>query len=128
MRATGGPGKTKSAMIRPDPNPFRPQAPEAGPRAMCSSPERALLIPYALTGCRPDQGLAFEAHVLCCDACFEDLTLLDRAAALIGDWSLARVTLADLFYNAPSGEGGRLRYVLDSLTQADDDMDKANLA
>lgn len=96
-------------------------------RALCSGRERALLVPYALTGCRPDEGLAFEAHVLVCDACFEDLTLLDRAAALIGDWALARVTLADLFYNADCGPADRLRFVLDSVTQSED-LRKENLA
>lgn len=72
-------------------------------QAMCSDKHRALLLPYALTGCGPADGLAFEAHLLGCDACFEDLKSLDLAAALIGQPDVARVALADLFYNPLPG-------------------------
>ena len=91
------------------------------PRVMCSSRQRELLVPYALTGCRPEEALEFEAHILGCDACFDDLQLLDRAAAVIGDWSIARLTLADLFYNSPRGQGpsDRLQAMLDSIIETD---------
>lgn len=69
------------------------------PRALCSHKHRELLLPYALTGCNREQGLAFEAHMLSCDACFDDLKSLDLAAALIGDPNEAKLTLSDLFYN-----------------------------
>jgi len=92
-------------MSRPQPRKAEFPGGEQSRRSMCSKRERALLVPYALTGCRQDEGVAFEAHMLQCDACYEDLKLLDRAAALIGDWAVARLTLADLFYNAPASDG-----------------------
>ena len=91
-------------MSRPQPRKAEFPGGEQSRRSMCSKRERALLVPYALTGCRQDEGVAFEAHMLQCDACYEDLKLLDRAAALIGDWAVARLTLADLFYNAPASD------------------------
>lgn len=109
-------------MNRPEPDKAGAQRAGIHGRAMCSCKERALLVPYALTGCRPDEAVTFEAHVLECEACFEDLKLLDRAAALIGDRDVARLTLADLFYNAPPGDGpnGRLRVVFASIPQEDE--------
>ncbi len=113
-----GSGKPDEMSTMNEPEPIRDfsEAEVSGPH-LCSRRERSLLVPYALTGCRPDEGALFEAHMLQCEACFKDLKLLDRAAALIGDWSAARVALADLFYNAPPSEGpnDRLRSFLDSI-------------
>ena len=89
--------------------------------AMCNHIHRELLLPYALTGTSPSDGIDFEAHLLGCDACFADLKILDRAAAVIGDPDVARLTLADLFYNVPqsSGPNDRLRAILDSIPPSD---------
>ncbi len=104
-------------MIRPDSGKAEPRDGESARRPMCSKKERALLLPYALTGCRPDEGITFEAHLLDCDACFADLKVLDKAAVLIGDNAVARLILADLFYNAPLGSGpnDRLEALLASI-------------
>ena len=79
--------------------PNRNQSRRSHTRSFCSHKRRALLVPFALTGCTPDEALAFEAHLLECDACFEDLKSLDLAAAVIGDPEVARLALADAFYN-----------------------------
>jgi len=112
-------------MVKARPDTAADEAPDRPRRAMCSHKDRALLVPYALTGCRPQEGVAFEAHLLQCEACFEDLRLLDRAAALIGDWAVARLTLADLFYNAPRGHGpnDRLRSMLDPIRDSDGNLE-----
>lgn len=114
-------GRHGSAMNRSDQGNARPQGSGHSRRSMCSKKERELLLPYALTGCRQEEGVAFEAHLLQCEACFEDLKTLDRAAALIGDWAVARLTLADLYYNAPAGQGpnDRLRAILDAIPPED---------
>jgi len=44
---------------------------------------RALLVPYALSRCPEEQALAFEGHLLTCEACFQDLKVLDRAGVLL---------------------------------------------
>ena len=42
-----------------------------------------MLLLYALSGCLEDEALDFEAHLLGCEACFEDLKTLDRARVLV---------------------------------------------
>lgn len=50
----------------------------------CNDPqERQLLLLYVLSGCLDDEALDFEAHLLGCEACFEDLKTLDRARVLV---------------------------------------------
>jgi hypothetical protein len=50
----------------------------------CRAPGiRSLLLPYALSDCREPESVAFEAHLLSCDPCFEDLKCLDRAGSLL---------------------------------------------
>jgi len=51
--------------------------------ACCDQPERALLLLYALSSCSEEEALDFEAHLLDCDTCFEDLKTLDRARMLV---------------------------------------------
>ena len=63
-------------MRRPDSNP-------PVPCRSCPARARALLLPYALLGCTDEQETTFEAHMLGCTTCFEDLKALDRAAELI---------------------------------------------
>ena len=56
---------------------------ETDPTPCCDRPERSLLLLYALSRCAEEEALDFEAHLLDCDACFEDLKTLDRARTLI---------------------------------------------
>ena len=50
----------------------------------CNEPqERSLLLLYALSACLDDEALDFEAHMLGCETCFEDLKTLDRARLLV---------------------------------------------
>jgi hypothetical protein len=55
----------------------------SGPKACRSPGLRSLLVPYALSDCREPEAIAFEAHILSCDRCFEDLQCLDRAGSLL---------------------------------------------
>jgi hypothetical protein len=50
------------------------------------SPARSLLLPYALSRCGENDALRFEAHVLECETCFQDLKALDRAGTLIQEF------------------------------------------
>jgi anti-sigma factor RsiW len=53
----------------------------------CPSPEmRRLLVPYALGSCTDDAEQRFEAHVLTCERCFEDLKSVDRTRLLIQEF------------------------------------------
>jgi hypothetical protein len=46
-------------------------------------------LPYALSRCSENDALGFEAHLLACETCFQDLKTLDRAGKLIQEF-LAR--------------------------------------
>ena len=51
---------------------------------------RALLVPYACSSCTDEEALTFEAHMLTCAACFEDLKVLDRAGVVIREFTSTR--------------------------------------
>ncbi len=56
----------------------------AGHHETCCDPiRRSLLVPYALATCCATEADAFEAQLLACEACFQDLKALDRAGVLI---------------------------------------------
>ena len=58
--------------------------PAASGDTCCSgAAERSLLLLYALSGCLDEEALDFEAHLLECEACFQDLKTLDRAGVLV---------------------------------------------
>ena len=61
----------------------RTRAATEAPAADCSESERSLLLLYALQGCLDDEALDFEAHLLGCETCFQDLKTLDRARTLV---------------------------------------------
>ncbi len=45
-----------------------------------------LLVPYALERCPEEEAEVFEAHLLGCGLCFEDLKSLDRAGLVIREY------------------------------------------
>ncbi len=54
----------------------------------CGDPVgEALLVPYALGGCQEREALAFEAHLLGCETCFENLRTLDQARRLLREFN-----------------------------------------
>jgi hypothetical protein len=63
----------------------RPQG--TSPPRRCTHEERALLVPYACSSCTDEEALGFEAHLLLCAQCFEDLKTLDRAGVLIREFA-----------------------------------------
>lgn len=54
----------------------------------CDAVTREHLVPYAFGTCDEDASLSFEAHLLDCDACYEDLKVLDRARELVQGWTM----------------------------------------
>ena len=69
---------------KPDEGSVRTCSETAGRETACPDPqERQMLLLYALSGCLDDEALDFEAHLLGCDSCFEDLKTLDRARTLV---------------------------------------------
>ncbi|MDJ0523176.1 MAG: zf-HC2 domain-containing protein [Planctomycetota bacterium] len=48
---------------------------------------RASLVPYACASCDDEEALRFEAHLLTCSACFEDLKLLDRVGHILKEFT-----------------------------------------
>ena len=69
---------------KPDEGSVRTFTETARQETACPDPqERQMLLLYALSGCLEDEALDFEAHLLGCEACFEDLKTLDRARALV---------------------------------------------
>ena len=76
----------------------------------CRDPEgRSLLVLYALARCAPEEAEAFEAHMLECDACFQDLKCLDRAGILIRE-----------FLDSPAAVSDRVRDALRRWRKDDD--------
>jgi hypothetical protein len=63
---------------------------------------RSLLVLYALAGCQEPEALDFEAHLLTCDACFQDLKSLDRVGGLIRE-SLSAAHVRDRLVQALRG-------------------------
>lgn len=59
------------------------QAPDGGTPCQDLPLRRALLLRYALSRCSEKEAQALEAHLLLCEACFEDLKTLDRAGVLL---------------------------------------------
>jgi hypothetical protein len=45
-----------------------------------------LLVPYALARCPDEEAEVFEAHLLGCGLCFDDLKSLDRAGLVIREY------------------------------------------
>ena len=64
-----------------------PQPQGNSPPRCCTHEERALLVPYACSSCTDEEALTFEAHLLMCARCFEDLKTLDRAGVLIREFA-----------------------------------------
>jgi anti-sigma factor RsiW len=58
-----------------------PPEPHPGPCVVLEA--RRLLLPYVLGGCAEIEAQVFEAHLLSCEACFQDVKLMDRAASLV---------------------------------------------
>ena len=62
----------------------------SGPSTSCRDPKaRSLLVPYVMSTVREDEAVAFESHLLACGSCFRDLKCLDRAGALIREFTRA---------------------------------------
>ena len=59
---------------------------DAGP-ACPDSEARARLVPYALSTLSDEEAIAFEAHLLLCPTCFEDLKVLDRAGVVLREFT-----------------------------------------
>jgi hypothetical protein len=60
----------------------------------CRASERQeLLLQYAFGGCSDEQEIAFEAHLLACDLCFDDLKALERTRDLIERFVLSEPPL-----------------------------------
>jgi hypothetical protein len=76
--------------MKPAPLKATRSIPEATPEASglrCfDSKVRALLLSYAFSGCEEDDAVAFEVHVLSCEACYRDLQCLHRASDLLGEF------------------------------------------
>ena len=83
----------------------------------CQEGERSLLLLYALQGCLDDEALDFEAHLLGCETCFQDLKTLDRARSLVQEALTAdpavlqrlRTALSDYRRSVQPSSSDRLR-------------------
>lgn len=71
----------------------------------CAHKARRLLVPYGLWQCDEDDALEFEAHLMACSACFEDLKHLAHAAELIEEHS-QRTPQSPHLKLKPGGSGG----------------------
>ena len=69
---------------------------DAAESCSCGDPDsRVLLVPYALARCPDEAAEVFEAHLLGCGACFEDLKSLDRAGRVIHEYLGSGSSAAD---------------------------------
>ena len=86
-------------------SPRRLGAPSEAP--CCDRPTRALLLPYALSQCPEEEAVCFEAHLLVCEACFQDLKVLDRAGVLIREFTGSGGKALDRLRHSLLGVKGR---------------------
>ena len=72
-------------------------------------PRKTLIRPFDTKG--PREAEAFEAHLLCCELCFQDLKCLDRAGVVIREFTGAKSPALDRLRNSllratgPSAQG-----------------------
>ena len=71
------------------------EGPSSLPHEACRGAARPWLLLYLLSGCGEEEALAFEAHLLSCEACFRDLQTLDRARSLLREHLGARSPVLD---------------------------------
>ena len=67
---------------------------------------RARLVLYALSGCAESEAEAFEVHLLGCEDCFQDLKCLDRAGALLREFTEPASPVRDRLRRLLRGESG----------------------